>query len=125
MKRNFVAGLFGGLMGAAMLMIVLSATSSAGAHGANDLQAAAARVNSVVAATLTSTFTYQGQLINSGSPVSSACDFQFSLYDALNNGNRIGLTQTVSSVSVTRGLFTALLNVGNEFGNTAFNGDAR
>src|SRR5512140_886041 len=115
MKRNFVAGLFGGLMGAAMLMIVLSATSSAGAHGANDLQAAAAHVNSAAAATLTSTFTYQGQLINSGSPVNNTCDFQFSLYDALSAGTRIGLTQTVNSVSVSRGLFTAVLNVGNEF----------
>ncbi|HZY46063.1 MAG TPA: hypothetical protein VFF70_15095 [Anaerolineae bacterium] len=40
-------------------------------------------------------------------------------------GNRIGITQTVSNVSVNRGLFTAQLNVGNQFGDTAFNGEAR
>src|SRR5450759_3497118 len=122
MKRNFVVGMFGGLIGSAMLLLVLSAAGIVGARSADVTRSDVSRANEVSAATpLTSTFTYQGQLINSGSPMSSICDFQFSLYDALSAGTRIGITQTVSSVSVSRGLFTALLNVGNEFGNTAFN----
>ncbi len=126
MKRNFVVGMFGGLIGSAMLLLVLSAAGIVGARSADVTRSDVARANDVSAATpLTSTFTYQGQLINSGSPVSSACGFQFGLWDSASGLAQIGLTQTVSSVSVSRGLFTALLNTGNEFGGTAFNGDAR
>ncbi len=125
MKRNFAVGLLGGLIGSAMLLILLSATGMVSARSSDVAQSDVSRMNAATVATLPSTFTYQGQLIDSGSPVSSTCDFQFSLYDALSGGNQIGITQTVSSVSVSRGLFTALLNTGNEFGDTAFNGDAR
>ena len=70
-------------------------------------------------------FTYQGQLLSSGSAVNVNCDFQFGLYDALSGGSQLGITQTVGNVGVSRGLFTALVNAGNEFGDTAFTGDAR
>jgi hypothetical protein len=69
-------------------------------------------------------FTYQGQLIKSGTPVSGTCDFQFGLYDAATLGNQVGITQT-KLVTVTNGLFTVQLNGGGEFGNDAFTGDAR
>jgi hypothetical protein len=125
MKRNFVVGLFGGLIGSAMLLIVLSAAGIVGARGGDVAQSDVSHVNAIAAATLTSTFTYQGQLISNSVPINALCDFQFSLHDALSNGHQIGITQTIGGASVSRGLFTALLNMGNEFGDAAFNGDAR
>ena len=70
-------------------------------------------------------FTYQGQLKNGGVAVNGVCDFQFGLWDVLTLGAQVGVTQTVSSVSVTNGLFTTTLNGSNEFGATAFDGNAR
>ncbi len=127
MNRNFVVSLFGSFIGFGMLLLLLSAAGIVGARGADVARSDVSRVNEVSAATpLTSTFTYQGQLkTSSGSPVSATCDFQFGLWDSASGPAQIGITQTVSSVSVSGGLFTALLNIGNEFGNTAFNGNAR
>ncbi len=65
--------------------------------------------------------TYQGQLKSGGASVNGACDFQFTLHDALALGARIGTTQTVSAITVTNGLFTAAI----DFGAGAFTGDAR
>jgi hypothetical protein len=76
-------------------------------------------------------FTYQGQLKKTGVPVNGACDLQFSLWDAAGSGSpptggaQIGLTQTLPAVAVTNGLFTVILNGGNEFAGTAFTGEAR
>jgi hypothetical protein len=75
----------------------------------------------IMAAPLGTAFTYHGQLQQSGSPVNNLCDFQFSLWDTSTAGTLIGTTQTVSSVSVSNGLFTVEL----DFGASAFNGDAR
>jgi len=75
-------------------------------------------------------FTYQGQLKNASGPINGSCDMQFSLWDAAGNGSppaggaQIGITQTLSP-TVTNGLFTAVLNSGNGFGNSAFAGEAR
>ena len=75
-------------------------------------------------------FTYQGQLRNAGGPVNSVCDMQFSLWDAAGSGApptggaQIGITQTLA-VTVTNGLFTIVLNSGNEFSSNAFTGEAR
>ena len=79
-----------------------------------------------------SALTYQGQLQQSNSPgniigqpasgpVTAVCDFRFSLWDAVTNGNLVGATQTNSAVSVSNGLFTVTL----DFGASAFNGNAR
>ena len=70
-------------------------------------------------------FTYQGQLNNAGSPVNANCDFQFGLYNAFSGPAQVGATQTVSNVGVVGGKFTVLLNGGNEFGSSAFLGEAR
>jgi hypothetical protein len=122
MKRNFVVGLFGGLIGSAMLLILLSAAGVVGARAIQS-QPEAARTQEVSAATpLTSTFTYQGQLKNNGSPVNNpACQMAFRLYDDPSSStNLIGIPFT-TTVPVTNGLFTVGLN----FGNSAFNGDGR
>jgi hypothetical protein len=72
-------------------------------------------------ANLGTAFTYQGQLKNSGTPYTGACDFQFKLYDDASAGAQIGATQTTSSVSVSSGFFTTQI----DFGTSAFNGNAR
>jgi hypothetical protein len=68
-------------------------------------------------------FTYQGQLKHDGSPVNGTCDFEFGLWDSSSGGLQVSdtTTQTVPSVTVTNGLFTASI----DFGASAFNGDAR
>jgi hypothetical protein len=66
-------------------------------------------------------FTYQGQIKKSGGLLTSTCNFQFSLWDALSGGTQVGTTQTASSLAVGNGLFTTPI----DFGNNAFTGDAR
>ena len=65
-------------------------------------------------------FTYQGQLKQDGNPVNGTCDFQFSLWDAADDGTQIG-SQTKTNVNVVNGLFTVQL----DFGAGAFTGEAR
>ena len=69
----------------------------------------------------TTTFTYQGQLNDNGSPANGNFDMQFKLYDALTAGNQIGSTLTQPSVQATNGAFTAQL----DFGAAAFPGGTR
>ena len=66
-------------------------------------------------------FTYRGQLAQSGTPYTGACDFTFGLWDAASAGVQIGVTQTSGNVSVSNGAFAVSL----DFGASAFNGQAR
>ena len=66
-------------------------------------------------------FTYQGQLINGGTPQNGPCDFRFKLFTAATGGSQIGSTQTLSSVGVANGLFTVSI----DFGVNSFIGQAR
>jgi hypothetical protein len=83
------------------------------------------------AAPLGSSFTYQGQLQQSGLPSDGPCDFQFSLWDAAGSGqppaggNQIGTRDIQPSVNVTNGLFTVTLSDASQFGAGAFAGDDR
>jgi hypothetical protein len=70
-------------------------------------------------------FTYQGQLSSAEAPVNTTCDFTFALYDAPIDGDQIGGPETETGVSVEDGRFTVILNDSQQFGPTAFNGDAR
>ncbi len=70
-------------------------------------------------------FTYQGQLTLGGQPVTNTCDFQFDLWDSLSGTGQIGVAQTVTNIPVSNGLFTVQVNGGNQFGPTAFDGQAR
>jgi hypothetical protein len=76
-------------------------------------------------------FAYQGRLKNASGPVTGNCDFQFSLWDRSGTGTpptggiQIGTTELQSSVAVTDGLFDVVLNFTDQFGSTAFQGDAR
>ncbi len=57
-------------------------------------------------------FTYQGMLKQNGSPVTDTLSMTFTLYDALDGGNQIGLPIT-QDVPVENGLFTVTLDFGN------------
>jgi hypothetical protein len=73
-------------------------------------------------APLGTAFTYQGRLIQNGSPVSDTCDFQFTLYGSSGGADQIGAAQAKPSVPVSDGYFTVSdLN----FGSSAFTGEAR
>ena len=82
----------------------------------------------IAATPLSTAFTFQGQLKQSGSLVddtSPGCDFEFSLWDDPSAGLQLGSTQSLVGVPVTDGAFTVELNGGGEFGPNAFNGDER
>ncbi len=64
-------------------------------------------------------FTYQGQLLQGGTPVTGPCDLQFNLFDT--TGVPFGTTQTLLDVPVNNGLFTVQL----DFGAGAFTGLTR
>lgn len=90
---------------------------------ASDVTAQGPRGGPKKPAALTGTaFTYQGQLKQSGTPVTNTCGFHFGLWDAATGGSQIGVTQTVSSVSVTNGLFTTPITFTSD---SAFIGEAR
>lgn len=72
-------------------------------------------------ASMTSAFTYQGQLKDADSPANGFYDFTFALYDDPSTGSQVGITINAENKAVENGLFTVLL----DFGIEAFAGDAR
>ena len=76
-------------------------------------------------------FTYQGQLQQSGVPLDGTVSLSFRLWDAPGTGtpptggSQIGDTQVIANVAVTGGIFSVVLNEGDQFSNSAFNGEAR
>lgn len=73
-----------------------------------------------VGATPTS-FTYQGELVQGGTPVEGVVDLAFSLWDAAVGGAQIGVTSTCDDVQVMAGRFTATVDLGA----SVFDGAAR
>lgn len=80
---------------------------------------------SASSAPLGTEFTYQGQLVQNGSPVNGLTTLRFSLWNAVSSGSQIGASQLLANVAVAGGLFTVQLNGAGQFGATAWNGDAR
>jgi len=65
-------------------------------------------------------FTYQGRLLDNGSPATGIYDLQFALYDASNNPSTlVAGPLTNSPVGVTNGLFTVQLDFGGVFDGNA------
>jgi len=65
--------------------------------------------------------TYQGQLRQDGAALSEFVDFEFRLFTLPEGGTQVGPTAVRPFTLVENGLFSTLL----DFGNSAFNGDAR
>ncbi len=66
-------------------------------------------------------FTYQGRLVNGGSPANASFDLEFRLFDAPSAGSPVGSPVDVPSVAVVSGLFTVSL----DFGFSPFAGEMR
>ncbi len=71
-----------------------------------------------VAGQTDTTFTYQGELNESGNPANGSYNVDFALWDALNGGNQVGSTIQFNSLPVTDGLITVEL----DFGASVFDG---
>ena len=71
----------------------------------------------------TTAFTYQGKLVDNGTPATGSYDLQFKLFDSADfvTGNQVGSTLNKFAVAVTAGIFT----VGLDFGAGVFTGAAR
>ena len=76
---------------------------------------------STQAAPLGTAFTYQGRLVDNGSPANGTYDLRFALFDALSAGGPIGVPITNAPTAVSNGLFTVTL----DFGGGIFLGNAR
>ncbi len=68
-----------------------------------------------------SALTYQGELRQSGAPVTGTADLRFRLYTAETNGSQVGSEIAVNNATLTAGRFTSPL----DFGAGAFGPDAR
>ena len=64
-------------------------------------------------ATLSTAFTFQGQLAQSGSPATGVFDIQFALFDS--TGAQLGPTLCSNNVTVSGGLLTAQVDFGSQF----------
>ncbi len=69
----------------------------------------------------TTAFTYQGQLMDGGTPATGAYDFQLNVYDAASGGHLVNGPLLMFSISVTNGLFTLT----PDFGPGVFTGPGR
>lgn len=67
------------------------------------------------AAAVGTAFTYQGQLLQNGTPVNGMCDLQFSLFDVPVDGIPLGNTLIQLGFTVSNGLLTLPLDFGPMF----------
>lgn len=74
---------------------------------------------SVYADPVGTTFTYQGNLADGGSPASGPYDFEFKLFDAATLGAQVGSTVVKEDVEVADGFFSVELDFGNVFSGEA------
>ncbi len=75
----------------------------------------------VWAAQFTTSFSYQGHLVDGGTPANGSYDIQFTLYDVATNGSAVTGPMTNNATAVTNGSFLVLL----DFGAGAFQGADR
>ncbi|MEZ5426818.1 MAG: tail fiber domain-containing protein [Pyrinomonadaceae bacterium] len=68
-----------------------------------------------------SSFTYQGKLVDNNSAANGTYEMEFSLFDSAVGGNQISTTNSISNVTVSNGIFTVRLT----FGILAFDGNPR
>lgn len=106
----------------ALALIPLS-TGRAGASPANKGSLLAINMMSTAQpfAPLGSGWSYQGRLLDGGSPANGQYDLRFTLFNAPAGGSQVGTPLTLPGQTITNGLFTVTL----DFGSAAFQGDAR
>jgi hypothetical protein len=64
-------------------------------------------------------FTYQGRLNLAGAPTSGSYDLTFALFDSGSGGTQAGGILTNAATGVSNGLFTVILDFGNQFSGAA------
>ena len=64
-------------------------------------------------------FTYQGRLNDGANPANGSYDLRFALYDAVSAGTQQGLGLTNFATPVSNGLFTVMVDFGNQFPGAA------
>lgn len=72
-------------------------------------------IAAAVVAAQTTAFTYQGKLNDGGVPANGSYDLAFKLFDEFNGGAQVGVTITKQNVQVVNGVFTVLIDFGDEF----------
>lgn len=82
---------------------------------------AAGLAGPAAAQTVTSAFTYQGQLKDGNGPINGTADLIVTLFNAQSGGSAVGTANNLNNVEVVDGLFTVVL----DFGGNAVAGDAR
>jgi hypothetical protein len=103
------------LFGSTFLLLCLLVVNSSSPAAAQDPTGGFS-----VQAVVSTAFIYQGQLSDTGGPVTGTCDFTFKLFDAATNGVQIGADVNANNTTVTNGSFSVELDFGD-----AFTGDAR
>jgi hypothetical protein len=78
--------------------------------------AVAALAWSTASAQVTTAFTYQGELEQSGTPATGDYDFEFRLYDMQTGGAQVAGAISVADLFVDGGLFSVELDFGNVYG---------
>lgn len=101
----------------AVLLLIAGAASARETFVGVNTEAAATTAGT--AASIGTSFTYQGHLNDGGNPANGDYDFEFKLYNAASSGNQVGSTVSVEDVTVTGGLFNLQLDFGNVFDGTA------
>ena len=66
-------------------------------------------------------FTYDGRLIDKGEAANGSYDLTFTLYNASTGGATVGVSNVLSDLTISNGLFTVTLN----YGASAFDGTPR
>ena len=65
----------------------------------------------------TTSFTYQGNLQNAGSPANGNYDLEFVLFNVSSGGSQLGSTISQNGIVVSNGDFSVTLDFGNQFSN--------
>jgi hypothetical protein len=68
------------------------------------------------AAAVSTAFTYQGHVVQDGTPVDGLCDFRFSLFTTAEGGSASTQNQ-IEGIEVESGVFTATIDFGGSFGD--------
>ncbi|MFZ4572869.1 MAG: hypothetical protein ACOYN0_00645 [Phycisphaerales bacterium] len=71
--------------------------------------------SSIAIADVTSAFTYQGELADTGAPANGSYDMKFTLFSAASGGAVVGTPQCANDVTVTDGKFNVMLDFGSQF----------
>ena len=77
-------------------------------------------VSDIAAASLGTAFSYQGRLTEGTNAANGSYDLTFALFDASDAGSQAGTTITNMGVGVTDGVFTVLLDFGNQFNGAPY-----